>query len=241
MIFSFCILKWPRIKARFTFIAALCLLSCIGPHYYYVKRQGEKGVYHRIEPGQTLWRISKSYEIDLGTLSRVNRLEEAAEIKSGGYLFIPGVEKTLKIAPFTDNHLVVQPEAQIPAPGESARFHWPLQGKLSSAFGMRNGRRHEGIDISAPAGADISAAAAGMVTLSGWGPGDYGKTVMIAHDGGFVTLYSHNRQNTVSEGARVEAGQVIARVGRTGNASGYHLHFEIRRDGAPINPLLFLP
>lgn len=224
-----------------TLISALCLISCIGPHYYYVKKQGERGVYHRIEPGQTLWRISRSYGIGLETLSKVNGLDDASEVTAGGYLFIPGVEKSLEITPYSGKDDVISTETKTTAPVESARFVWPLHGKISSAFGMRNGRRHEGIDISAPAGAEISAAAAGVVTLSGWGPGDYGKTVMIAHDDGFVTLYGHNQHNTVSEGAAVKSGQVIARVGRTGNASGYHLHFEIRRDGAPINPLFFLP
>jgi murein DD-endopeptidase MepM/ murein hydrolase activator NlpD len=79
------------------------------------------------------------------------------------------------------------------------------------------------------------------VARSGWGPGDYGKTVVITHKDGFETLYGHNSYNLVSEGARVTAGQVIGRVGRTGNATGNHVHFEIRKNGVPVNPLFFLP
>jgi len=106
---------------------------------------------------------------------------------------------------------------------------------------MRKSRMHEGIDIAAPPGTDIKAAADGVVASSGWGPGDYGKAVNITHRDGFTTLYGHNSYNLVSEGAAVTAGQVIARVGRTGNASGNHVHFEIRKNGTPVNPLFFLP
>ena len=98
---------------------------------------------------------------------------------------------------------------------------------------MRKSRMHEGIDIAGPPGTDIKAAADGVVASSGWGPGDYGKAVNITHRDGFTTLYGHNSYNLVSEGAAVTAGQVIARVGRTGNASGNHVHFEIRKTGHP--------
>lgn len=231
------------------FYVSLILLSsatgCLGPHYYYyVKKSGEKGVYHKVEKGQTVWRLSRAYGVDLDTIARVNRLGDSLEIKAGAYLFIPGAEKTIKVrpypAPLADDP--ASPDAAEKKQNDSAlSFRWPVEGRLSSTFGLRNGRRHEGIDITAPEGTEIRAAADGVVTFSGWGPGEYGKTVIITHRDGYTTLYGHNSFNIVSEGTAVTAGQVIGRVGRTGNATGYHLHFEIRKDGVPVNPLQYLP
>ena len=218
------------------------VISCIGPHYYYVRKNGEKGVYHRIEPGQTIWRISKAYNVQMDSLAKLNRLDETLAIRADSYLFIPDAERTINIPPYpapvsgADALQHALPDASV-----EIRFLWPLQGKVSSSFGMRNGRPHEGIDITAPLGTDIKAAADGVVMRSGWSHGDYGKTVMITHKDGFETVYGHNSYNLVSEGARVTAGQVIARVGKTGNATGNHVHFEIRKDGNPVNPLFFLP
>ncbi len=239
-------------------ITPLLLISCVGPHYYHIKKNGEKGVYHWIEPGQTIWRISRAYGVEIDTLAKVNQLDESLDIRADSYLYIPDAERTINIPPYS----VPDPGAgssqhtlpdSVPDPGAGPnqhtlpdasveiRFLWPLQGKVSSSFGQRNGRPHEGIDITAPLGTDIKAAADGVVTRSGWGPGDYGKTVVITHQDGFETLYAHNSHNLVSEGARVTAGQVIGRVGRTGNATGNHVHFEIRKNGVPVNPLFFLP
>lgn len=233
------------LKTITVLIFLLCALSCIGPHYYYIKKNGEKGVYHKVEPGQTVWRISRAYAVDIETLAQVNRLGEDLQIEAGAYLFIPGVERTLKVRPYPapvngigNESPALDSQTANPA---GLAFNWPVKGQLSSRFGSRNGRSHEGIDISAPYGTEIQAAADGIVSHSGWGPGEYGKTIIITHRDGFTTLYGHNSQNLVSEGATVKAGQAIGRVGKTGNATGYHVHFEIRKDGKPMNPLYYLP
>jgi murein DD-endopeptidase MepM/ murein hydrolase activator NlpD len=224
-------------------VVLFSIAACVGPHYYYVKKNGEKGVYHRIEPGQTLWRISRAYGMDAAALARVNRLDDTFEINAGAYLFIPGSARTIRVPSAAEPGEIIRPDQQETredAPAD-VRFLWPLRGTVTSRFGMRKSRMHEGIDIAAPPGTDIKAAADGVVVSSGWGPGDYGKAVNITHRDGFTTLYGHNSYNLVSEGAAVTAGQVIARVGRTGNASGNHVHFEIRKNGTPVNPLFFLP
>lgn len=118
-------------------------------------------------------------------------------------------------------------------------FARPVRGELSSRFGWRDGRQHEGIDISAPRGAEIHAAEAGRVTLSGRLRG-YGRVVIVEHAGHYSTVYAHNRRNWVEEGALVEKGQVIAEVGASGNAKGPHVHFEIRHRHRPHDPLEFL-
>ena len=108
-----------------------------------------------------------------------------------------------------------------------------------SSFGQRGLGWHAGLDITAEPGTPIVAAAPGVVYASGW-EGSYGWVVKMDHEGGFSTVYAHNLQNMVEVGDTVEAGAVIALVGRTGRASGPHLHFEIRRDGMAYNPIFLL-
>ena len=119
-------------------------------------------------------------------------------------------------------------------------IHWPAKGPITSPFGMRWGRHHDGIDIGAPYGANIRAAKAGRVILAGWFYG-YGKAVMIDHGHGVKTLYGHASVLIARRGQRVEAGQRLAKVGCTGHCFGPHLHFEIRLRGHPVNPLRYLP
>ena len=119
----------------------------------------------------------------------------------------------------------------------SADFAWPLKNfQVSSKFGNRRGRLHAGIDLRAPRGTPIHAAADGRVVFSGRS-GDYGRMVVIDHGGGVETAYAHNSRNLVNRGQRVKQGDIIGNVGRSGNATGYHLHFEFRRYGRPLNPV----
>ena len=101
-------------------------------------------------------------------------------------------------------------------------------------------RRHQGIDISSPAGAPIKASNAGTVIYSNNTIKGYGNLIILRHSEEFVTVYAHNQVNLVEEGAWVEKGQIIGKVGQTGRASGPHVHFEIRKNNKPIDPLLFL-
>ena len=116
---------------------------------------------------------------------------------------------------------------------------WPLQGMVTSPYGMRWGRLHAGIDIAAPAGAPIVAAAAGTVIYAGW-MGGYGLLVLVQHANGLVTAYAHNSSVTVSQGQRVSQGQTVALVGCTGHCTGDHVHFEVRVGGSPVDPLGYL-
>ena len=116
---------------------------------------------------------------------------------------------------------------------------WPVRGPVTSGFGMRWGRMHQGIDISAGTGTPIRAAKAGTVTFAGTMSG-YGNVVTIAHAGGLSTLYGHQSRLAVSGGG-VSQGQVIGYVGSTGRSTGPHLHFETRVGGSPQNPMRYLP
>ncbi|HUF02026.1 MAG TPA: peptidoglycan DD-metalloendopeptidase family protein [Gaiellaceae bacterium] len=121
----------------------------------------------------------------------------------------------------------------------AAGFIWPVNGVVVSGFGMRWGRMHEGIDITAPTGTPIWAAAAGTVIWSGW-RGGYGNAVVVDHGNGLATLYAHASALLVGVGQQVSQGQAVALVGSTGNSSGPHLHFEVRVNGVAVDPLLYL-
>ena len=116
---------------------------------------------------------------------------------------------------------------------------WPVNGPVTSPFGYRWGRLHAGIDIGVPYGTPIHAAAAGTVVLAGW-VGGYGNYTCIDHGGGLATCYAHQSAFAVSTGAQVAQGQVIGDVGCTGHCFGPHLHFEVRINGTPVDPLGYL-
>ena len=120
------------------------------------------------------------------------------------------------------------------------RFIWPAEGKLTSKYGPRNKSFHDGIDIAAPIGTPVIAAAAGEVIFSGTLRG-YGKVIIVRHGKGYASVYAHNSVNHVKEGQNVKQGQKLAEVGKTGRATGPNLHFEIRRNNKAQNPMALLP
>lgn len=213
----------------------------------------EGGTLHVVRPGENLYRISRYYGVSVDLLVRANGIRDVRNLAVGAPLRIPGVSRAQP-----GNALVAgNPPASAagrsrraarPASGDGAsalreadlRFAWPLTGRINSRFGWRGRRRHEGIDIKADSGAPVHAAEAGRVIFSGRLE-DYGRVVIVKHAGRYSTVYAHNRENRVKKGQFVEKGQVIARVGRSGNASGPHLHFEVRRERIAQDPLRFLP
>lgn len=135
------------------------------------------------------------------------------------------------------------PEQYLPAsPAEFEGYIWPARGTLTSGYGWRWGRPHKGVDIAAPIGTPIMAAASGEVISAGWNSGGYGNLVKVKHPNGSVTFYAHNHKIMVRRGQQVKQGQQIAQMGSTGFSTGSHLHFEIRPNGkAPVNPIAYLP
>jgi len=121
------------------------------------------------------------------------------------------------------------------------QFQWPVTGMITSNFGWRHGRMHKGLDIwsAKKAKQAINASLSGKVVQAGYHNG-YGNLVEIDHGGGWITLYAHLSRITVSVGQTIETGQKIGYMGETGNATGYHLHFEVHKKGEVINPLRVL-
>jgi murein DD-endopeptidase MepM/ murein hydrolase activator NlpD len=121
----------------------------------------------------------------------------------------------------------------------AAGFIWPVHGILTSTFGWRWGRMHEGIDLAVGTGTPVVAAASGTVIVAGW-MGGYGNLVVIDHGNGIATAYGHNTSVAVSYGQSVAQGQLISYSGSTGHSTGPHVHFEVRVNGTPVDPLGYL-
>ncbi len=189
------------------------------------------GIYHKIQKGETLSSICRKYRADCQEVAEMNGFENVDRILAGAEVFIPDVSGPASLP------------GQKPSPIQQwhGKFIWPVSGTLTSRFGIRNGRRHDGIDIGAPEGTEVRAAAAGTVLYAGDQQTGYGNLVIIRHAQDLITVYAHNRENLVCENQEVEQGELIARVGKTGRSTGPHLHFEIRKRTKPRNPLFFLP
>jgi murein DD-endopeptidase MepM/ murein hydrolase activator NlpD len=124
-------------------------------------------------------------------------------------------------------------------PASAAGLVWPVHGVLTSGFGWRWGRMHEGIDLAVANGTPVVASASGTVIVAGW-MGGYGNLVVVDHGNGIATAYGHNTSVTVGYGQSVAQGQLIAYSGNTGHSTGPHVHFEVRVNGAPVDPLGYL-
>lgn len=217
------------------------------------------GFYHRIEPGENIPAIANAYGVDEEALRIINNLGEGP-VEPGREIFVPGASRRRYVTGSLPQKppAVKKRAARSAEPVEVARvkpdtredrdvtpardqFAWPVKGVLFSKFGPRDGLAHDGIDLSAPVGTPVHAAADGRVIYSGDGVRGYGNLVIIKHEGFYSTVYAHNDENLVSEGDFVEAGQVIAKVGQTGRATGPHLHFEVRFKSKPVNPIKHLP
>jgi murein DD-endopeptidase MepM/ murein hydrolase activator NlpD len=158
-------------------------------------------------------------------------------LAKGAWAFIPqdrGLLASLEqfgLGSAEDPHFVIR----------TGKFMWPVPSsrRISSAFGWRHRRFHEGIDIPAASGTHILAAADGIVVYSGNGLSGYGNLTVVNHGHGIYTVYGHAKKNYTKAGQRVYKGEVIGLVGSTGRSSGPHLHFEVRRQGRAYNPVAF--
>jgi len=130
-------------------------------------------------------------------------------------------------------------QAAVSAPAGTGALAWPVSGPVTSGFGVRWGRMHEGIDIGVGEGTPVQAAAAGVVIYAGWMSG-YGNLVVIDHGNGLSTAYAHNSSLVVGVGRSVAGGEVVSYSGNTGNSTGPHVHFEVRVNGAAVDPLGYL-
>ena len=200
-----------------------------------------RGVYHKVGKGETLWRISYTYKVDIQDVAEVNNIKNPTKIRAGQRIFIPGASSVKKVVPFKKPPPSYKKPRRVVAKVEKGRFIWPIKGKVISKFGMRGDSMHYGVDIKAARGTVVRASEAGRIVYSGSGMRGFGNVIIMEHKGGFFTVYSHNDKNTVKKGKALKRGEPIALVGDSGNATTVHLHFEVRDGKKKRNPLFFLP
>jgi murein DD-endopeptidase MepM/ murein hydrolase activator NlpD len=222
-------------------------------------------VRHTVAPGETMYRIAKNYGITVEELSEANGITDPRTLVLGQELVIPGIERRMPTAsgsspstrppasgsPAKPPVIISAPgsraaarppsksEAVRPVPETKGTLDWPLRGVLYARFGKKGREPHDGIDLAAPAGTPVKTGQEGEVLYAGEQRG-YGLIVIIRHSESLITLYAHNRDLRVKTGQKVRRGQVIATVGESGKTSGPQLHFEVRVDGKPVDPLDYL-
>lgn len=218
--------------AALLFLAQFGAFSCGTPY----------GIYHRVQKGESLYWIGKTYHVSPEELALINDLQDPSYLYVGQKIFIPGASYPKKVKIGKSNpasEAYSRPDRVASSPMQGL-FLWPVRGRVSSYFGKRGNRRHDGIDIAAPEGSPVIASREGEVLYSDNKIRGYGNLIILRHKGYYATVYAHNKINLVRRGQKVKAGERIAKVGQTGRATGPHLHFEIRKANQPVDPLLFL-
>jgi len=189
-------------------------------------------VTYEVQNGDTLFALALRYNTTVDAIVAVNGLPSAHRLRLGQRLVVPVGKRTAPRA------LTAQAVSR-PTPTVRATLSWPARGVITSRYGWRYRRHHDGIDLASPRGTPIYAARAGRVAFAGWYYG-YGRAVIVDHGGGLTTLYGHASKLLARTGQVVEQGQLIALVGCTGRCTGSHLHFEVRINRRAVNPLPYL-
>lgn len=231
----------------FRILLCLTLVALVGTAGSCASSTSRSGFYYTVKAGDNVYRIGKRFGVPPNVLVRVNSIDDVTSIRVGTRLWIPGRgagnRRTIASASKPSKSRSEFQRRVRHDVRKSARleFAWPIRGaKLTSRFGRRNGRPHEGIDLGAKKGTVIRAAEAGKV-IHASSLGDYGRVVILKHSGNYRTVYAHSSRLLVRKGQFVEQGEKVALVGMTGRTSGPHLHFEIRRKDVAKDPMLFLP
>ncbi|MBL4890444.1 MAG: peptidoglycan DD-metalloendopeptidase family protein [Rhizobiaceae bacterium] len=204
--------------------------------------------------GDSLSRIAVRKGVSLASLKSHNNIK-GSSIRIGQKLHIPSAGKPTKITKSNDGYGVdpivtgsvkkkpVKIASNAPAPKRTgiSEFRWPVRGRVIKKFNDKNGTaKNDGIDISVPEGTAVRAVENGVVLYVGEGVTKYGRLILIRHEDGWVSAYAHNKSYEVAKGDAIRRGQIIARSGRTGTTSQPKLHFELRKNSKPVNPLKHL-
>lgn len=192
---------------------------------------------YTVKPGDTLAAIAARMGVSPGDLARANAIDLDLRLVAGTVLKRPDPDDRPPAARHTVRRAPL-PRAEPGAP----RLVWPTSGAVTARFGaVVHSKPDKGIDLAAFAGMTVRAAAAGRVIFAGTEPERFGKLIVIDHGGGWATAYAYLGKVTVSEGATVRGGTPIARIGASGEAKKPMLHFELRHDNVPQDPLPALP
>lgn len=209
--------------------------------------------YHTVRAGETLYGLSQSYGVDMSAMVRANEIPAPYRLVVGQRLSLPGaapkapnevqatVQTTVPSASATPKKQLSKGLPAKPPPLAGKYFLWPAEGRLLSSFGPKEGGLHnDGINFAVSHGAPLRAAENGVVAYAGNELPGYGNLLLIRHDGGWMSAYAHNETLLVSRGEQVARGQVVSHAGSTGSVNSPQAHFELRRNGKPVNPVKYL-
>ncbi len=224
------------------------LPGCTGHNYAPVKdlEKPKKVTWgsHRVQPGETLYYIAWRYGRDYRQLAAINNIPSPYLIRPGEYISLKSrptySRNKVKTQKTSTSSRASRTSTAYRSPPGRIRWSWPLRGPIVGHYTGTGVTANKGIDIKADPGSTIKAAADGIVVYSGNGLIGYGNLVIIKHNETYLSAYAHNRKIFVREKNNVKEGQKIAEIGSTG-ASITKLHFEIRKNGKPVNPLNYLP
>tara|TARA_R110000824_G_scaffold155226_1_gene327568 strand:- start:124974 stop:126008 length:1035 start_codon:yes stop_codon:yes gene_type:complete len=221
--------------------------------------------YHVVRSGDTVYSISRAYGVDMATLTSTNRIPQPYTIKVGQKLQLPSQINDQVVAVVSENQSnpagvpvgrpgggyandsvgtvpISKPnpgyKSPLPPPPVAAGdFVWPVQGKVISNYGAKEGGMHnDGINIAVPAGTPVRAAQSGVVAYAGNELKGYGNLLLVRHSNGWMTAYAHNSKLMVKRGDTVTRGQTISLAGSTGSVSSPQVHFELRKGAKAVDP-----
>ncbi len=224
----------------------------IYPHNNYKKHTSHRHGVYTVRAGDTLYSIGKRFGVSYQTLARNNHIHYPYMIYKGQKIYLRGIAPRSHALPvakkqYRKTHIKTKSKKSHRAKrsyvksGRIPHLRWPVRGVVTSPFGRRGSRMHDGIDIGVKEGTPVHAAAAGEVVYADHRLSGYGNLIIVRHSHDLFTAYAHNQRNLVRKGMKVGAGDVIAKVGHTGRATGPHLHFEVRRGPTPVDPIVYLP
>ncbi|MFH1859718.1 MAG: M23 family metallopeptidase [bacterium] len=203
-----------------------------------IRIPNQNGIMYELKEMDSLQLICKKYKTDVKAVMEINNLNEnPSNLSHGKSIFLPGAKPIIKIEEkkAANKSRVIYREYS----KKRQMFVLPVPGIITSSFGYRDREFHAGVDLRAGVGRQMVASADGQVIYSGY-MGGYGKLIIVRHSNGFTTRYAHNSANLVGEGTYVRQNQVIALAGETGHSTGPHVHFEIRKNGVPQNPMHYV-
>jgi murein DD-endopeptidase MepM/ murein hydrolase activator NlpD len=203
-----------------------------------------------VERGDTLDDVARRHSVQPRSLALLNGLAAPYRLSPGDVLVLPGSSGAGQAVAGQGGATPAAAAAPTRVPtasgaratGAASGFAWPLAGEVIDGFGPKSGgRRNDGVNIAARAGDPVRAAADGLVIYAGDDLAGYGALILVKHEGGWISAYAHNRALLVREEQTVTRGQPIAEAGASGGVDRPQLHFELRRDGGPVDPLTVLP
>ena len=259
---EFCKLKVFNILIILSLLAACASPSNHAPVQSRQQPASNKLGFHRVAGGETLFSIAWRYGMDYRELARRNDIPKGYTIYPGQklYLYRDVSKKSVSPKPKQQKKTIKSstkavsvtppkrsksstpsksPSVKAATPSKGLAWRWPSRGKLLSSFSSRKGM-NKGIDITGRLGEPVFAAAPGLVVYAGSGIRGYGNLLIIKHDDIYLSAYAHNSKLLVKERETVKVGQKIAEIGKSGT-DRYKLHFEIRRNGKPTDPIRYLP